>query len=683
MKLSPLLSSVATVATIVGMFSASPASAQQAVTVVEYYNKSIAAYFLTGRAAEQATLDGISTFERTGVSFVATTAAGAAAPLDGVCRYRIAITGSSFSSHFYGLTADCATIASYNLSNFFNEGFDFAVERPSAGACPASSPVPVYRALRKQSPVDVPNHRYSTSQTAYQEMLTRGWTGEGIVFCAKSATPETLRATFASSGNYEDRCAVPRVGSSPYTGVAYPDRQGTLSDERNWLRSWSDETYLWYREIPALNAASYLTATSFFDALKTPALALSGAAKDRFHFYDSTDSVEAQRVGTSASYGIKWSLVRTSPPRKLLVAVVDAGSPAALSDVARGASILSIDGVSLVNGSNVNVLNRGIYPENPGETHTFELLDVGATSPRTVTLTAQSLNIQPVPRSGYVETPSGRVGYLALTTFGTYASEAALANAFAGLQGSNLKDLVLDLRYNGGGYLDISAQLAYMIAGPARTAGRTYEKTRFNDKLPYGLFGSSAADVLTPFHATTLGFSLSRGQALPTLNLGRVYVLTSGSSCSASEALVNGLRGIGVEVILIGSTTCGKPYGFYATDNCGTTYYSIQFTGVNERGEGDYVEGFSATCAASDDITKALGDPTEQQFAAALSYRQTGVCAPALSESKRASADGGEGALRTSRVHEENVKLWRVPAPLRNGMPGIAPRPADDLTKAR
>ena len=175
------------------------AAAQTPVTVVEYYNKTIAAYFLTGRAAEQVSLDAISDFQRTGATFVATSAAGVSAPLDGVCRYRIDVPGSAFSSHFYGLTADCALIASLNLPNFSNEGFDFAVEKPTAGVCPASSPVPVYRALRSLTPVDVPNHRYSVNMSGYQEMLTRGWIGEGAVFCARSATPATPRPSFAAS----------------------------------------------------------------------------------------------------------------------------------------------------------------------------------------------------------------------------------------------------------------------------------------------------------------------------------------------------------------------------------------------------------------------------------------------------------------------------------------------------
>ena len=107
-----------------------------------------------------------------------------------------------------------------------------------------------------------------------------------------------------------------------------------------------------------------------------------------------------------------------------------------------------------------------------------------------------------------------------------------------------------------------------------------------------------AAEKITPFHSTAQGFSLPDGQALPTLNLSRVYVLVGSGTCSASEAIVNGLRGVGVTVNLIGATTCGKPYGFYPTDNCDTTYFAIQFQGVNQLGQGDYADGFAPTCAA-------------------------------------------------------------------------------------
>ena len=91
-----------------------------------------------------------------------------------------------------------------------------------------------------------------------------------------------------------------------------------------------------------------------------------------------------------------------------------------------------------------------------------------------------------------------------------------------------------------------------------------------------------------------------------------------------------------VQVFLIGSTTCGKPYGFYPQDNCGTTYFSIQFQGVNAMGDGNYPDGFAAQnqtginsiklagCSVADDFTKPLGDATEGRLAAALAFRASG-----------------------------------------------------------
>src|SRR4029078_1056346 len=104
----------------------------------------------------------------------------------------------------------------------------------------------------------------------------------------------------------------------------------------------------------------------------------------------------------------------------------------------------------------------------------------------------------------------------------------------------------------------------------------------------------------------TQGLSGRSGQPLPTLDLGRVFVLTSADTCSASEAIINGLRGAGVALQLMGSTTCGKPYGFYPHDNCGTTYFAIQFQGVNFLGFGDYADGFVSPCSVADAFVHAL-----------------------------------------------------------------------------
>jgi hypothetical protein len=110
-------------------------------------------------------------------------------------------------------------------------------------------------------------------------------------------------------------------------------------------------------------------------------------------------------------------------------------------------------------------------------------------------------------------------------------------------------------------------------------------------------------------------------------------VITGPGTCSASESIINSLRGVNVSVYIIGSTTCGKPYGFYPTDNCGTTYFTIQFRGENAANFGDYSDGFSPAnqvdnkgtsvpgCSVADDLSHPLGNASEGRIAAALAFR--------------------------------------------------------------
>ena len=170
-----------------------------------------------------------------------------------------------------------------------------------------------------------------------------------------------------------------------------------------------------------------------------------------------------------------------------------------------------------------------------------------------------------------------------------------------------------------------------------------------------------------PFYSTGLGFSLASGVPLDTLNLNRVYILSTGGTCSASESVINSLLGIDVEVVLIGDTTCGKPYGFYPTDNCGTTFYTIQFEGVNDKGEGGYSDGFTPVeggspvgltingCQKGDHLDFQLGADDEPMLATALNYRLTGTCQPAT-----AVADAGEIA--------QSVRSLAIAVPAQKGL---------------
>jgi C-terminal processing protease CtpA/Prc len=447
-----------------------------------------------------------------------------------------------------------------------------------------------------------------------------------------TTTPSTPTVT-ASYKDSQNLCAAPRAGIDPYTGKAYLDRQGSLSDEKTFLRGWIDQYYLWYKEVPNVNPLNYGTAIDYFDALKTPLLTASGQAKDKYHFtYTTAEWNALSSEGVELGYGISWSRnTGANLPRTWLASIVEPGSPAASAGLQRGDRLLTVDGVDFVNGADsttVNRLNAGLFPAAANEMHRLTLDRNGAIID--VTLTAVAVTAAPVKNTKTIDTPTGKVGYL---TFDSHneVSERALIDSITQLKTAGVTDLVLDVRYNGGGLLFIASELAYMIAGPAQTSGKTFEKPIYNDRF--------AAQTPYEFRSTAYGFqpTVPAGTALPTLNLKRVTLLTTADTCSASESIINSLRGVDVEVNLIGGQTCGKPYAFTPVDNCGTTYFAIEFQGVNNKGFGDYADGFAPTCNVADDLQHAVGDTNEGLLAAALRYRATGVC-PTASAGSSAKA---------------------------------------------
>jgi carboxyl-terminal processing protease len=450
---------------------------------------------------------------------------------------------------------------------------------------------------------------------------------------------------FAPASWFAGHCAVPRIGSG--------DIQGQTVDENNWLRSWSHDLYLWYDEIVDQNPALYET-PAYFELMKTMATTPSGAPKDKFHFSMPTDEWESQsQSGISAGYGAMWSVVRATPPREVRVAYTEPGSPAAAASLARGDRVMVVDGVDLVHDSTaagIDAVVAALFPDGPGSSHTFTISDAETGQDRIVTMTSVAVTLTPVPVVRTVETDSGNVGYILFNDH-VATAERALIDAVHELSTANVSDLVLDLRYNSGGFLVIASQLAYMIAGRAATEGKPFESLRFNDKHRNvnPVTGQSLSPL--PFTPTTVGLSaFPTGAPLPTLNLARVFVLTGASTCSASESIINGLNGVDVEVVQVGASTCGKPYGFYPADNCGTTYFSVQFQGANAKGFGAYDEGFAPSdqagtngatnpgCTIADDFERALGDTAEARFATAIDYRATGMCA--VSNVQQAPASG-------------------------------------------
>ena len=238
MRFRELCSRSVLTAAITAVLCAFSAQVQaQNVTVVEYHHKVLDAYFVTGRADEQAGLDGIAVFQRTGMTFQATAVAGANANQAKICRFYIGLTNPFVSSHFYGLQGpDCEGIRAQNVPGFNWEDYDFATQKASGGVCPAGT-VGIYRGFRSVANGKTSNHRYSASLATYNAAVTAGYDGEGIAFCATSATAASSVITPPSSGS--DDCGVYFASNKALTIQSTSTTAGSTSPATTFVRTYN------------------------------------------------------------------------------------------------------------------------------------------------------------------------------------------------------------------------------------------------------------------------------------------------------------------------------------------------------------------------------------------------------------------------------------------------------------
>ena len=224
-----------------------------------------------------------------------------------------------------------------------------------------------------------------------------------------------------------------------------------------------------------------------------------------------------------------------------------------------------------------------------------------------VTMVKRAVTIPTVSLARVFEADGRRIGYVFFRNF-VRPSVAALDEAFAMLREARVDELVLDLRYNGGGLVDVAVHLASLIGGtPLRD--QVFAEYRHNDKNVH--------------RNQTLRFR----EAEQALSLSRLVVIATQGSASASELVINALKPF-MPVVVIGDRTYGKPVGQYVIPFCDKVVAPVAFSMVNADGEGDFFEGLPATCLAPDDIDRDLGDAEEGSLAEAIRFIRTGACSP-------------------------------------------------------
>ena len=453
-------------------------------------------------------------------------------------------------------------------------------------------------------------------------------------------------------------CAMPLAlgacgGGGSDAGSAPPALSCSVADQQQWLRGYVDDWYYWYALSPKPSPAGFSTVESYFDALLYTGGDLipnGGGARwpsDRYRGDESTESFNRFfGAGQTLGYGVAVAGLEVTKPSPqpnapLFVRYVEPLSPARAAGVVRGDRVLSLNGVAvsaLISADDFTLLT----PAAAGNTLTLVLRNAAGVD-RTVVLAAAVYALTPVQNRQILQSPNGRsIGYLTVKDM-IDQTATPLADAFSSFRASNVQELVLDLRYNGGGLVSVAREVASYAAG-SRASGQVFARLLYNDKR-----SASNQDY---------AFGNPANWAGPP----KVYVLAGPRTCSASEQVINGLRGVGVNVVAIGDTTCGKPVGFLPqSSGCGTTYSVVNFESVNARNEGRYFDGFEATCRVSEDFSRPVGATTDPLLVAAAYHVDNGFC-PAgtgLRESPQSrllspnsryrGADGGERTGMSAR----------------------------------
>ncbi len=406
----------------------------------------------------------------------------------------------------------------------------------------------------------------------------------------------------------------------------------TDNRQKNWVRSFLNEKYLFYREAPltTIDPNSYSgTVQNLFSAYTTNGVPNN---KDRFSFVitqQEADGIFGAGVPTDVGFEIRRDNSGNNGGI-IRIAYVDPGSNAAAAGFRRGQVIARVNGLTTAfrrTQGQVSLLNN-MFGSPDGPTFKVGVQDSIGSPVHFLTATATAYSSSPLITS-FISPASGAsptTGYLAFGSFATPIGEVQLADTFKSFATAGVTSLVVDLRYNGGGYIDIASQMGYMVAGQIRTSNRPFETLIYNDKRSTENGSIPFTNIITNF----FGNDARANEPLTALNLSTVYVLTTGSTCSASEAFISGLRGVGVQVVTIGGTTCGKPYGFSQHDNCTLSYFALEFQGQNAQGFVVPTTGLTQTCTVSDDFDHALGDPNERMLSGAFAYQATNSC-PAIS----------------------------------------------------
>lgn len=389
-------------------------------------------------------------------------------------------------------------------------------------------------------------------------------------------------------------------GSGPIGGGGGSGGFCSAENEKEQFLSYMRDDYFWYEDIPAsVNLNDYASVYDLLEGIRSDV--------DRYSFILTEEEYQSRFIAAEfIGFGFSARIIDTA----VFINYVFSGSPADNAGLNRSDELLAIDGVPVS-----TLLQQGEYNAALGAAE--EGVAVELTWRRqdgtelTDVLTKTVVDTNTVLATETLSLGNQRVGYYVLNSF-IQRTGQDLNSAYN--QFTDIDELVIDVRYNGGGLTRFANQAATQAAGN-NVLGEIFTRYLYNDKN-------------TQNNNTEL-FQLYEG--VRQFNLNRVYVLTTAASCSSSELIINSLKPF-VDVVVIGDRTCGKPVGQVPSAICDKRTFVVNFETVNANNQGRYFTGLAPRCTAPDTLVGDWGDPNDPLLAEVAHHIANGSCSAGVQQ---------------------------------------------------
>jgi C-terminal processing protease CtpA/Prc len=479
-----------------------------------------------------------------------------------------------------------------------------------------------------------------------------------------------LCIVFLLSGVSFTACKKDKISIDENTPTATADRNELTKDS---MFLYAKELYLWNNTLPSYKAFSPRTKfksssdnltnlnNELFAITRYAINSLTGEPYEyNIDYPDETkysfiEDLEAQGKlafvknaessvdfnGEGNDFGLGVVLIGNAQQYKAFLRFASPGSPAILAGLDRGTQITKINGRSF--GTNYDSEESFLNSALDANTITIAGTKRNGTS-FNVTLTKTKYNSSPIFKDTVLINGAKKIGYLAYARFtDDNNSDLPLTNVFAEFSNAGVTDLVIDLRYNPGGYVSTAEHLLNLIA-PRNLNGKTMFVETYNATLQAGKASILRNQPLRDQqgnlvykngklenYADNVSYKKEDNTTLFNKegsldNITKVVFITTDGTASASELVINSLKPY-LDIKTVGATSYGKPVGFFPIRIDKYDIYMSSFSTTNANGEGSYFAGITPDKEADDDLSKDFGNPNETSLATAVSYIVNGTFA--------------------------------------------------------